>query len=60
MFSDMSVLPLVFPSNISSFHSGSYREELERKRELPVPPEPKRSGTWTKSSDHLPTIGPVN
>ena len=28
VFTDMSVLPLVFPSNISCFSSGSYKVEL--------------------------------
>jgi len=53
VFTDMSVLPLVFPSNISCFSRGSYKEELARKRELPVPPEPRRSGILARSDDNL-------
>jgi len=49
----MSVLPLVFPSNISCFSRGSYKEELARRRELPVPPLPKRSGVLARSEDNL-------
>ena len=29
------------------------QEELARKRELPVPPVPKRSGVWAKSNEDL-------
>ena len=68
VFTDMSVLPLVFPSNISCFSSGSYKvelsnlvsgskvvlqEELSRTRELPVPPQPRRSGVLARSDDNL-------
>jgi len=54
VFTDMSVLPLVFPSNISCFSQGSYKEELARKRELPVPPQPRRSGgVLARSDDNL-------
>jgi len=53
VFTDMSVLPLVFPSNISCFSRGSYKEELARKRELPVPPEPRRTGILARSDDNL-------
>ena len=68
----MSVLPLVFPSNISCFSRGSYKvtatpeiqrgvsnlsfysqEELARKRELPVPPQPRRTGVLARSDDNL-------
>jgi len=42
VFTDMSVLPLVFPDNMSCFSRGSYKEELARKRQLPVPPMPRR------------------
>ena len=85
----MSVLPLVFPSNISCFSRGSYKvmrhcvvtapallsvqivtgpyvtfhvsrvthimlqEELARTRELPVPPQPRRSGVLARSDDNL-------
>ena len=86
VFTDMSVLPLVFPSNISCFSRGSYKvmrhcvvllsgnimtgetyvtlchtfvtchvfqEELARTRELPVPPQPRRSGVLARSDDNL-------
>ena len=72
VFTDMSVLPLVFPSNISCFSRGSYKvrttilakrwvsnscqlsqEELARKRELPVPPQPRRTGILARSDDNL-------
>ena len=72
VFTDMSVLPLVFPSNISCFSRGSYKviatpeiqwgvsnlsfysqEELARKRELPVPPQPRRTGVLARSDDNL-------
>merc|ERR1719361_1424783 len=53
VFTDMSVLPLVFPSNISCFSRGSYKEELARTRELPVPPQPRRSGILARSDDNL-------
>merc|ERR1719192_2416761 len=53
VFTDMSVLPLVFPSNISCFSRGSYKEELARKRELHVPPQPRRTGILARSDDNL-------
>ena len=30
------------------------QEELARKRELPVPPVPKRSGVWARSNEDIP------
>jgi len=55
VFTDMSVLPLVFPSNISCFSPshGSYQEELARKRELPVPPLPRRGSVLAASDDNI-------
>jgi len=60
VFTDMSVLPLVFPSNISCFSRGSYKEELARRRELPVPPLPKRSGVLARSEDNLAGLHPLS
>jgi hypothetical protein len=53
VFTSMSDLPLVFPSNISCFSGGSFAEELTRWRDLPVPPLPRRSGALAKSEDNL-------
>jgi len=57
VFTDMSVLPLVFPSSFSCFSLGSYKEELARRRELPVPPLPKRGGVLARSEDNITVLG---
>ena len=75
----MSVLPLVFPDNMSCFSRGSYKvvvkmmvvammndsdflevdndydtqEELARKRQLPVPPMPRKGGVIARSEDNV-------
>merc|ERR1719490_186958 len=53
VFTDMSVLPLVFPDNMSCFSRGSYKEELARKRQLPVPPMPRKGGVIARSEDNV-------
>ena len=53
VFTGMSVLPLVFPASLSCLPGGSYAEELARRRELPVPPMPRRGGVLAKSENNL-------
>jgi len=53
VFTGMSVLPLVFPTSLSCLPGGSYAEELARRRELPVPPMPRRGGVLAKSENNL-------
>ena len=49
----MSVLPLPPCPLLPPLPGGSYAEELVRRRELPVPPLPKRCGALARSEDNL-------
>ena len=37
----------------TQLHVEIFQEELARKRELPVPPEPRRGGILARSDDNL-------